>query len=156
MRNKYEIDLIIALDQDGSTPKETFQWVQNFITEDGGTILHTSAMGNKRLAYEIQKRKDGYYGIIYFEAEPTIWEELERQLKLNKAVLRYMSLKLTKAAIAELLDEKIIKNAELAAEEESEQTFDESEDTEVKAETEEEASEAEEEVKEENEEENKA
>ena len=78
MRNKYEIDLIIALDTE-SKPKDIFQWVQDLIVSDGGEILKTSVIGNRRLSYEIEKRKEGYYGVIYYEAEPSILEELERQ-----------------------------------------------------------------------------
>ena len=45
-------------------------------------------MGRRRLAYEIEKKSDGIYAVVYMVAEPDTVHELDRQLSLNEAVLR--------------------------------------------------------------------
>ena len=46
--------------------------------------------GIRRLAYEIQDEREGYYVVIKFQADPDYPETLERQLRINDNLLRYL------------------------------------------------------------------
>ncbi len=61
------------------------------IIEKEGKVEKVDEWGVKKLAYEIQKLKEGYYVLIEFESEPTLPKELERNLKISDDVLRYMT-----------------------------------------------------------------
>ncbi len=61
------------------------------IIEKQGTVTKIDEWGVKKLAYEIQKLKEGYYILVEFESEPTLPKELERNLKISDDVLRYMT-----------------------------------------------------------------
>ncbi len=61
------------------------------IIEKEGTVTKVDEWGAKKLAYEIQKLKEGYYVLVEFDAEPTLPKELERNLKISDDVLRYMT-----------------------------------------------------------------
>ncbi len=61
------------------------------VIEKQGSVTKVDEWGVKKLAYEIEKLKEGYYVLIEFEAETTLPKELERNLKINDGVLRYMT-----------------------------------------------------------------
>ena len=50
-------------------------------------------MGKKKLAYEIQKYKEGFYAIFYFEAKASFVLELERNFRITEDVLKFMTVK---------------------------------------------------------------
>jgi small subunit ribosomal protein S6 len=47
--------------------------------------------GKRRLAYDIRKQREGTYAVFEAKAEPSMVKELERQLRLNENVLRFLS-----------------------------------------------------------------
>ncbi len=67
--------------------------VKEIIAEQGGEIKAVDDMGMRRLAYPIQKQERGYYSVIYFTAPPQLVIELERQLRYNEEILRFMTVK---------------------------------------------------------------
>ena len=74
--------------------KET---VKAYITDAGGKITREEDMGMRELAYNIQKQSQGFYYLLYCELDPNkINEEIDREIKLNEDILRYMPVRLTK------------------------------------------------------------
>ncbi len=61
------------------------------LTALGAEVVRTDAWGRRRLAYEIQKQREGFYAVFEVRAEPTTVKEFERQLRLNERVLRFLS-----------------------------------------------------------------
>jgi small subunit ribosomal protein S6 len=57
----------------------------------GGEVVSTENWGKRRLAYEIRKQREGTYVLLQIKAEPPAVREFERQLKLNEAILRFMT-----------------------------------------------------------------
>ncbi len=53
-------------------------------------ITSTNHWGKRSLAYSIQGKSVGYYVVVQFDAQPGALGELERQLKLDESVLRYL------------------------------------------------------------------
>ena len=62
------------------------------IIETAGKIEKVDEWGKRRLAYEIEDHKDGYYFLINFQAEQTMLTELERSYKLTEGVLRHLTI----------------------------------------------------------------
>lgn len=60
------------------------------IIEDGGKITNVDEWGLRKLAYEINDLKEGYYVLINFESTPETKVELERIVKISDDIMRYM------------------------------------------------------------------
>ncbi len=58
--------------------------------EENGEVVSVDDWGKRKLAYEIQDLKEGYYYIVDFKSEPDHIKEFERRLRLSDFVLRYM------------------------------------------------------------------
>ena len=52
------------------------------------TVADVEPWGLRRLAYQIEKKSEGFYAVVDLMAEPDTVLELDRQLNLNEAVLR--------------------------------------------------------------------
>jgi small subunit ribosomal protein S6 len=57
----------------------------------GAEIVKMENWGKRRLAYDIRKQREGTYAVFEVSAEPAMIKELERQLRLNENVLRFLS-----------------------------------------------------------------
>jgi small subunit ribosomal protein S6 len=64
--------------------------VQGWITAAGGTIDKVERLGKKRMAYEIRKQRDGHYVIVNAQLNSGGPIEVERNLRLNEQILRFM------------------------------------------------------------------
>ncbi len=63
----------------------------DFIEKRSQEILRKRKWGLKRLAYDIKGRQQGYYALINYVADWNLVRDLERELKLDESVLRYMT-----------------------------------------------------------------
>lgn len=88
--NKYEIMFIVKTTIEESVVKTIAESLETVITSMGGNILESKDLGNKKLAYPINKELTGYYFVIDFEANNEIVSELDRKAKINENVIRYM------------------------------------------------------------------
>ena len=66
---------------------------KNYVTRYGGTVTEVEEWGKKRLAYEVQKMREGFYYFIQFEADATCPAEVERHVRIMDNVLRYLVVK---------------------------------------------------------------
>ena len=85
------------------------------MTGAGAEIVHEENWGMKKLAYPIQKKSTGFYQLIEYKAEGNVIADVETELKRDERILRFLTVKLDKHAIA--YNEKKRKKAEAAAEE---------------------------------------
>src|SRR5207253_6949539 len=69
---------------------ETFQKI---ITDQGGAISKTEMMGRRHLAYEINHKRDGIYVLLEVEGSGKEIAELERRMRVNDRILRYMTIR---------------------------------------------------------------
>ena len=88
--NKYELALVVSAKLDDEAREAVVEKAKGYITRFGGTLGETDAWGKKRLAYEINYERDGFYYFIPFEAEPTAPAEIERHCRIMEHVLRYL------------------------------------------------------------------
>ncbi|MCI5848569.1 MAG: 30S ribosomal protein S6 [Lachnospiraceae bacterium] len=91
--NKYEIALVVNAKIEDEARTATVEKVKEYITTFGGTITNIEEAGKKRLAYEIQKMREGFYYFIQFDAESSSPAELEQRLRIMENVLRYLCVK---------------------------------------------------------------
>lgn len=75
--------------------------ITSSITHHAGEVRKTFEQGRKKLAYEVNGRREGYYFVIYFEASSSSMPELWREYQLNEDLIRFMTLR------AEKVPEKI-------------------------------------------------
>jgi small subunit ribosomal protein S6 len=89
MRN-YEVVYIADPELSEETIAELQAKVVGWIEAAGGKALKIDAWGKRRLAYPIRKRHDGHYIFIQTELPPRSTIALERDLRLNEGILRFM------------------------------------------------------------------
>lgn len=92
--NKYELAVIFDpnLDEDGL--KGEFEKVTGLVSRFGGTVEKVDDWGKRRLAYEIDKKNEGYYNFITISAEPGAPREIEDRIRIMEKVLRYLIIRL--------------------------------------------------------------
>lgn len=88
MRN-YELVFIIQPDLDENAVKGLVEKVQGWITEAGGTVAKIDNWGKRRLAYQINKRREGLYVLFEMQMPTTYSAELERNLRFQEPVMRF-------------------------------------------------------------------
>ncbi|RKD22888.1 30S ribosomal protein S6 [Ammoniphilus oxalaticus] len=89
MRN-YELMYIQRPEAEEESRTSNTERFQSIITNSGGEITNVEDMGKRRLAYEIDKIREGFYVLTNFKAEPEAVSELERIMKINDDVIRYL------------------------------------------------------------------
>jgi small subunit ribosomal protein S6 len=66
---------------------------RELVERGGGTWVNHEAWGRRRLAYEIEKRNEGFYHLLHFDADPATLDELTRVLKITDGALRHMAVR---------------------------------------------------------------
>ena len=88
--NKYELALVVSAKIEDDARTAVVEKAKEYITRAGGTVTEVEEAGKKRLAYEIQKMKEGFYYFIQFEADATAPAEIERHVRIMENVIRYL------------------------------------------------------------------
>lgn len=94
MRSTYESIFIIKPTLSDEETEKVIQKMQEIITTGGGEIINVENWGKKKLAYEIKKQKRGHYVLLHLKAEGPLVKELERNYRLNDAVIKFITVKL--------------------------------------------------------------
>lgn len=88
--NKYELVLVVSAKIEDEAREAVVEQAKGLVTRFGGVITNVEDQGKKKLAYEIQKMKEGYYYFIQFDAESTVPGELESRVRIMENVLRFL------------------------------------------------------------------
>ena len=88
--NKYELAVVVSAKIEDDERTATIEKVKGYIDRFGGTITNVDEWGKKKLAYEIQKMREGFYYFIQFESDSTCTAELERRVRIMENVIRYL------------------------------------------------------------------
>ena len=88
--NKYELALVVNAKAEDEVRLATVEKVKEYITRFGGTVTNVDEWGKKKLAYEIQKMKEGYYYFIQFDSDADCPNELEKRFRILDNVIRYL------------------------------------------------------------------
>ncbi len=92
-KRTYEVVFIIDPTVGDDEVMRLSESVQKIITGQGGTITKTEVMGKRQLAYEINHKKDGTYVLLEVEGSGAEIAELERRMRVNDQILRYMTIR---------------------------------------------------------------
>lgn len=91
--NKYELALVVNAKIEDDVRLAVVEKVKGYIARFGGTITNIDEWGKKRLAYEIQKMKEGFYYFIQFESDSECPGELEHRVRIMENVIRYLCIR---------------------------------------------------------------
>ncbi len=92
--NKYEMTVIVSAKIEDEARNNTIEKVKEYITRFGGTISNVDEAGKKRLAYEIQHEKEGFYYFIQFESDASCPGQVENSVRIMEDVKRYLVVRL--------------------------------------------------------------
>ncbi len=91
---QYESMVVVNPEMEEEQTAELVAKYTTLITEHGGQVVQVQEMGKRRLAYDIKKHREGYYVLWQYAAEADFTRELERTLRLEENVLRYLTVRL--------------------------------------------------------------
>lgn len=86
----YEVIYIVHPDLDDSAFKQINDQMQTWIKDAGGKVAKADVWGNRKMAYPIRKQTEGQYVLLHTEMDPSLCSELERQLRLQESVMRFL------------------------------------------------------------------
>jgi small subunit ribosomal protein S6 len=92
-RREYELVYILNPDLDEPSILSLNERIAQIITTQDGEMTNTELWGKRTLAYPIQKRVEGHYVLHRFQMAPQGTNELDRVLRFNESVLRYLLLR---------------------------------------------------------------
>ena len=96
-KRTYEVIFIIDPAAGDEEVMRLSEGVQKLITGQGGSIVKTEMMGKRQLAYEINHKKDGTYVQLEVEGSGGEIAEVERRMRVNDQILRYMTVRVDEA-----------------------------------------------------------
>ena len=91
--NKYEIMFIVKADIAEEEVANVVKSFESIITDMGGKILNSKDLGQKKLAYEIEKQVRGYYHLLNVECESKAVKEFDRKALIGEKILRHLIIK---------------------------------------------------------------
>jgi len=114
---QYELTYVISGVVKQNQVDDIVRKVNHLIESNDGDVLEVDEWGNQRLAYEIDRKRSGYYVNMYFQAPGELVPRLERELDINDDVLRYLTLRMD-AKMQRHYEQRKKRRAQEAAEEE--------------------------------------
>lgn len=124
-KSAYETTFIVNAGLEDHSVDSVIDNVREFVQNHGGAISTMDKWGRKRLAYPIQKKNNGFYVYMRYEAPTNLQPLLERFFHLEENIIRHLTIELSKSAV-EFRNNAVIKAREeaaaAAAEEEAENT----------------------------------
>ena len=106
----YEGMYVVSAKLSEDARQKALEKIEKGIAERGGSIQKTHHMGRRRLAYEINRHKEGYYYLLYFEAPPAAIADLWHEYHLHEDLIRFITLSATQ--VMEKIDFKPIEIAQ--------------------------------------------
>lgn len=67
--------------------------IQGLIEKEGGSVVRVDNIGKRRLAYKINKKTEGYYVLFEIEGSGQEIAELERRMRVNDTIMRYITVR---------------------------------------------------------------
>lgn len=87
---KYELVCIVHPDLDENAFNGVIEKVRGWINELGGSVDKVDVWGRRRMAYSIHKQREGQYVLLNITMPPAASTELDRNLRFQESVIRYM------------------------------------------------------------------
>ena len=88
--NKYELAVVVSAKIEDDERAQVIEKVKALVERFGGQISDVDEWGKKRLAYEVQKMKEGFYYFVHFESDSVCPNEVENHIRIMEPVIRYL------------------------------------------------------------------
>ncbi|MEO7002093.1 MAG: 30S ribosomal protein S6 [Ktedonobacterales bacterium] len=93
MARDYELGIVINPDVGDDQARAIVERITQVVGSNDGQVVRVNAVGRRRLAYPIERHRDGLYFFFDLMLEPTSLEEIERTLRVNEDIIRHLLLK---------------------------------------------------------------
>lgn len=90
MTNTYELVLILDPTIEESQVADKFARLEELLKSQQAVIVNVLEWGKRKLAYQIKKKDNGIYRVYRFDAQPSVISEIERRLKIDEQVMRFL------------------------------------------------------------------
>lgn len=88
--NKYELTVVVSAKVEDEERAAVIDKCKALVERFGGAITNVDDWGKKKLAYEVQHMKEGFYYFIQFDAEATAPAEIESRIRIMDNVIRFL------------------------------------------------------------------
>lgn len=88
----YELVYIVRPDVATNQVEAVAKKFADIVSDKGGKVIKTEQWGLKTLAYRVKKHRKGYYTMMCMEANGDIVNEVERNLRINDDVIRFLTI----------------------------------------------------------------
>jgi small subunit ribosomal protein S6 len=99
-QNQYETVFILTPVLSEAQIKDAVDKFKSVLTENGAEIVNEESWGLRKLAYTIQHKNTGYYQLFQFKSSPTLVAILETEFKRDERIMRFLTTRLDKDALA--------------------------------------------------------
>ena len=101
---RYETLFIVTPDSSEEDLKAVASKFQGVVADMNGIVTSYEEQGSKRLAYTIKKQNKGYYVLMNYVGLPEMVAEIERNMRLDDRILKYLTVKLAEEVDAESIE----------------------------------------------------
>lgn len=91
---KYEIMYIMRPTLEDEAKKALIERFDGILTSNGAEIIESKEWGKRRLAYEIDDLREGYYQLVTVNASAEAIDEFTRLANINEGIIRHMAVRL--------------------------------------------------------------
>ena len=91
--NKYELTLVVNAKIEDDERAQVIEKVKDLVTRFGGNVTDVDEWGKRRLAYEIQKMREGFYYFIQFDADENVPADVEKNIRIMENVIRFLCIR---------------------------------------------------------------
>jgi len=92
----YEGMYIFSASLSDDARQKALDRVTSGMTKRGGHVHKIFDQGRKKLAYEIDNKRDGHYVLVYFAVDPSAMDDMWREYHLNEDLIRFMTIRTEK------------------------------------------------------------
>ena len=96
----YELGIVVSPEASEEQTKAILDRVSQMVQTNGGQVVKVHPWGRRRLAYPIERHRDGLYFFLDLSLTPQTVLEIDRNLKVTEAVIRFLMVKLDPRAVA--------------------------------------------------------
>ena len=104
MNRIYEALFIVKPDATEEEIDALIETLSKNLTTAGGTVDKVEKWGKRRLAYRVEKNREGYYVLLQFTAEPQTVKEFERRMRVADMVIKFLTVRVDE--VLKRLDKK--------------------------------------------------
>src|SRR6202012_3137291 len=94
MNRSYEIMFIVRPDVEEAELDKIVETFSGYVPGGGGGVKQTEKMGPRRLAYTVQRFNDGFYILLIVDAPASLISEVERRLRVNEQVIKFITVRM--------------------------------------------------------------